>query len=80
MQKIMGIVLLVLSLICVLAALLTALNLGFIMMRPDSISVANVFVGQFVVIVGALVLGRWLYRLGRARLSGPVSETVDRAS
>lgn len=70
MQKITGIVYLVLSAICLILALLTAINLGFIMTRPDSISVANVFVGQFVVIVGALVLGRWLYRLGRARLAG----------
>lgn len=70
MQKIAGIVLLALSAFCVMVALLTAINLGFIMTRPDSISVANVFVGQFVVIVGALVLGRWLYRMGRARLAG----------
>ncbi len=70
MQKIMGIVFLVLSAICVIAAVLTAINLGFIMTRPDSISVANAFVGQFVVIVGALVLGRILYRSGRSRLGG----------
>ncbi|OFE12295.1 hypothetical protein PHACT_03405 [Pseudohongiella acticola] len=70
MQKIMGIVFLVLSAICVIAAVLTAINLGFIMTRPDSISVANAFVGQFVVIVGALVLGRILYRAGRGRLGG----------
>ena len=68
MQKIAGIALIALSACCVIMALLTAINLGFIMTRPDSISVANVFVGQFVVIVGALVLGRWFYRLGRARL------------
>ncbi|HDZ08076.1 hypothetical protein [Pseudohongiella sp.] len=70
MQKITGIICLVLSAVCVMAALLTAVNLGFIMTRPDSISVANAFVGQFVVIVGALVLGRLLYQLGRARLVG----------
>lgn len=72
MQKIAGIALLVLSAVCVILALLTAVNLGFIMTRPDSISVANVFIGQFVVIVGALVLGRWFYRSGRARLVGAV--------
>ncbi len=69
MRKIAGVVLLALSVCCVVLALLTAVNLGFIMTRPDSISVANVFVGQFVVIVGALVLGRWLYRTGRSRLT-----------
>ena len=68
MRKIAGVVLLALSVCCVVLALLTAVNLGFIMTRPDSVSVANVFVGQFVVIVGALVLGRWLYRSGRGRL------------
>lgn len=75
MQKIVGIVCLVLSGVCVIAALLTAINLGFIMTRPDSISVANAFVGQFVVIVGALVLGRLLYRMGRARLAGNVARS-----
>ena len=70
MQKIVGIVFLLISAMCVIAAVLTAINLGFIMTRPDSVSVANAFVGQFVVIVGALVLGRILYQAGRSRLCG----------
>lgn len=68
-QKLLGGLCLLGSLCCLLAALATVINLGFIFMRPDSISVANAFVGQFVVIVAMLVLSRWLYRLGRQRLN-----------
>lgn len=68
-RKLLGGLCLLGSLCCLLAALATVINLGFIFMRPDSISVANVFIGQFVVIVAALVLSRWLYRVGRQRLN-----------
>ena len=67
-QKLLGGLCMLGSLFCLLAAMATVINLGFIFMRPDSISVANAFVGQFVVIVATLVLSRWLYRLGRQRL------------
>ncbi|MEC8859249.1 MAG: hypothetical protein VYE29_04525 [Pseudomonadota bacterium] len=66
--KIIAVILLLLALASALAAVMTAINLGFIMTRPDSISVANTFIGQFVVIVAALVLAKWLYEAGRARL------------
>lgn len=69
-RKLLGGLCLLGSLCCLLAALATVINLGFIFMRPDSISVANAFVGQFVVIVAAIVLSRWLYRAGRQRLNG----------
>lgn len=68
MKKLQALLLLLLAAVCVLAALLTAINLGFIMTRPDSISVVNTLIGQFVVIVGALVLAIMLYRAGRSRL------------
>ncbi|GGG54866.1 hypothetical protein GCM10011403_09950 [Pseudohongiella nitratireducens] len=68
-RKLLGGLCLLGSLCCLLAALATVINLGFIFMRPDSISVANTFVGQFVVIVAALVLSRWLFRTGRQLLS-----------
>ncbi|WP_339866238.1 hypothetical protein [Pseudohongiella nitratireducens] len=68
-RKLLGGLCLLGSLCCLLAALATVINLGFIFMRPDSISVANTFVGQFVVIVAALVLSRWLFRTGRQQLS-----------
>ena len=38
------------------------------MTRPDSISVVNTLIGQFVVIVGALVLATILFQAGKARL------------
>lgn len=68
MKKLQAIGLLVLAGICALAAVLTAINLGFIMTRPDSISVVNTLIGQLVVIIGALVLARMLYGAGRSRL------------
>lgn len=68
MKKMTGVFMLLLSLICVIAAIMTAVNLGFIIVRPDSISVVNTFIGQFVVITGALVLARILYSAGRSRL------------
>jgi hypothetical protein len=68
MQKMLGVLLLLMALICVIAAVLTAINLGFIVVRPDSVSVVNALIGQFVVIVGALVLARILYQAGRTRL------------
>lgn len=68
MKKLLGLLLLLLSLVCVLAALLTVINLGFIIVRPDSISVVNTLIGQFVVITGALVLARILYAAARSRL------------
>ena len=43
--KIIAVILLLLALASALAAVMTAINLGFIMTRPDSISVANTFIG-----------------------------------
>lgn len=68
MKKFQAILLLLLATVCVLAAVMTAINLGFILTRPDSISVVNTLIGQFVVIIGALVLARMLYGAGRSRL------------
>lgn len=68
MRKITGYFMLLLALGCVLAALGTVINLGFIIMRPDSVSVVNAFIGQFVMIVGALVLARILYKSAQTRL------------
>jgi len=68
MRKFTGVLMLMLALICVLVAVGTAINLGFIMTNPDSVSVVNALIGQFVMIVGALVLSGILYRSGRARL------------
>jgi hypothetical protein len=68
MKKVTGLLMLLLSLVCVAAAIITTVNLGFIIVRPDSISVINTLIGQFVVITGALVLARILYGAGRSRL------------
>jgi hypothetical protein len=68
MKKVTALLLLALAGICLLAALATVVNLGFIMTRPDSISVINTLIGQFVVIVGAMVLATLLFRAGKSRL------------
>ena len=68
MKKILAFLLIGLAGVCLLAAVATLINLGFIMTRPDSISVVNTLIGQFVVIVGALVLATILYKAGKARL------------
>ncbi|ALO45718.1 hypothetical protein [Pseudohongiella spirulinae] len=66
--RLLGFVLLALAALCALVAVATAINLGFIMTRPDSISVVNTLIGQFVVIIGALVLAKMLLEAGRKRL------------
>lgn len=68
MRKITGYIMLLLALGCVLVALGTVINLGYIITRPDSLSVVNVFIGQFVMIVGALVLAGILYKSAQTRL------------
>lgn len=68
MKKILAFLLIGLAGVCLLAAVATVINLGFIMTRPDSISVVNTLIGQFVVIVGALVLATILYQAGKTRL------------
>tara|TARA_R110002072_G_scaffold170552_2_gene324126 strand:+ start:45372 stop:45578 length:207 start_codon:yes stop_codon:yes gene_type:complete len=68
MKKILALLLIGLAGVCLLAAVATLINLGFIMTRPDSISVVNTLIGQFVVIVGALVLATILFQAGKARL------------
>lgn len=54
-----------LAALCVLGALATTINLGFILTRDNSVSVVNVLVGQFVMIVALLVIGKWLYEKAR---------------
>lgn len=55
----------VVAALCVVGALATTINLGFILTRDNSVSVVNVLIGQFVMIVALLVLGKWLYETGR---------------
>lgn len=55
----------VLAVICAAGALATTINLGFILTQDNSVSVINVLIGQFVMIVALLVLGKWLYEKGR---------------
>lgn len=67
--RLLGILQLVLSVVCLVIVVATAVNLGFIIMRPDSISVANAVIGQSVLIICFLALARVLLKNGRRRLS-----------
>lgn len=68
MQRVIAIFQLLLSVLCALVALVTAVNLGFILMRPDSISVVNALVGQLLMIVFLMAASTILLRKGRHNL------------
>ncbi len=68
MNRLLGILQIVLSIVCLLIAAATAVNLVFIAMRPDSISVVNVLIGQSLLIVCFIALGRLLMKNGLRRL------------
>jgi len=68
MAKIKGVVQLLVACICVLLVLATAVNLGFILLRPESVSVANSLIGQSVLIICFLAAARVLSRKGLVNL------------
>ncbi len=68
MERLKGIVQLVLAAVCLLIVVGTAVNLALIMMRPETISVANVMVGQGLLIVCLLAAARVLSRRGMSRI------------
>lgn len=70
MNRFIAILLGLLALICAALALVTAINLGFILMRPDSVSVANVLVAQGLWIVVLSATATVLFRKARSRLVG----------
>ncbi len=61
----------VLALACGALALVIAINLGFILGRPDSVSVANVLVAQGLWIIILSAAATVLSRKARRNLSGP---------
>lgn len=70
MQRVIAIMQFVLSGLCALLAFATVVNFGFIVTRPDSISVANVFVGQGLLITILAALSTVLFRRARRNLGG----------
>lgn len=71
MNRFLAILLGLLALICAALALVTAINLGFILMRPDSVSVANVLIAQGLWIVVLSATATVLLRKARRAWAGP---------
>lgn len=68
MNKLLAVIQLIASALVSVMALATLINLIFISMRPETISVVNTLVGQGVLIICLMVLARVLFKKGLAGL------------
>ena len=68
MNKILGFIQLFLALLLIILALATGFNLILISMRPETISVVNVIIGQGVLIVLLLAFANLCLKKGRKTL------------
>lgn len=68
MKKILGFIQLFLALLLIILALATGFNLVLISMRPETISVVNVIIGQGVLIVLLLAFANLCLKKGRKTL------------
>ena len=68
MKKILGFIQLFLALLLIILALVTGFNLILISMRPETISVVNVIIGQGVLIVLLLAFANLCLKKGRKTL------------
>ena len=68
MKKILGFIQLFLALLLIILALATGFNLILISMRPETISVVNVIIGQGLLIVLLLAFANLCLRKGRKTL------------
>ena len=68
MKKIVGFVQLFLALLLVIAAVATGVNLVLISMRPETISVVNVIIGQGILIILLLAFANLCLKKGRESL------------
>lgn len=66
-----------LAVILFLIAAATLVNMVLIAMRPETISVVNTIIGQTVMIVCLVALGRILWRKGIARFNAATSDSYD---
>ena len=67
-ERVIAALQLLLAALCSVIALGTAINLGFILTRPDSISVANVLIGQSLLIICLAAATTLLVRKARQNL------------
>lgn len=70
MQRILAILQGLCALTCGVLVMATTINLGFILTRPDSVSVANVVVAQLLWIIVLSATAAILLRKARRNLSG----------
>ena len=68
MKKILGFIQLLTALLLFISAAATGINLVLISMRPETISVVNVIVGQGILIIILLALANLCLRKGRKSL------------
>ena len=68
MKKVLGFIQLFLALLLIILALATGFNLILISMRPETISVVNVIIGQGVLIVLLLAFANLCLKKGRKTL------------
>ena len=68
MKKILGFIQLLLALFLVIAAAATGINLVLISMRPETISVVNVIIGQGILIILLLAFANLCLKKGRKSL------------
>ena len=68
MKKVLGFVQLLLALLLAIAAVATGVNLVLISMRPETISVVNVIIGQGILIILLLAFANLCLKKGRESL------------
>ncbi len=68
MKKILGFTQLLLALLLVITAAATGINLVLISMRPETISVVNVIIGQGILIIFLLAFAKLCLKKGRESL------------
>ena len=68
MKKIIGLIQLLAALLLLISAMATGINLVLISMRPETISVVNVIVGQGILIIILLAFANLCLRKGRKSL------------
>ena len=68
MYRLFGIFQIMMAGVFIAMALSTLVNLGFIIMRPETISVVNAIIGQGILAICLLALARLLFRNGNRRI------------
>jgi len=69
MKKIIDLIQLLAALLLLISAMATGINLVLISMRPETISVVNVIVGQGILIIILLAFANLCLRKGRKSLN-----------